>query len=145
MKLRAVLAVALLALSGIAEAEKQLVLVTAVDCPAVEISMLDVRKAYLGMGVELHGHPVRAFRLLGDEQSERVFFQNVMAMSQITYERRMLSLMLKYGTPRPREFKSTDALAEALRQRMCGIGYMWRERAISYSSLKVIRVLWQGS
>lgn len=145
MKLRAVLAVALLALSGIAEAEKQLVLVTADDCPADEISMLDVRKAYLGMGVELHGNPVRAFWLLGDEQSERVFFQNVMAMSQITYERRMLSLMLKYGTPRPREFKSTDALAEALRQRMCGIGYMWRERAISYSSLKVIRVLWQGS
>jgi len=145
MKLRGILTVVLLCLAGAAAAEQQLVLVTAVSCPADEISMLDIRKAYLGMGVELYGYPVRAYRLVGDEQVERVFFQNVMAMSRITYERRTLSLKLKYGTPGPREFNTSDELAEALRQRVCGIGYMWRDHATSYSSLKVVKVLWQGS
>lgn len=145
MRLRALLAIALLGLTCVAAAEQQLVLVTAVGCPADEISMLDVRKSYLGMGVELQDYPVRAYRLLLDERIEQIFFQNVMAMSQVTYERRMLSLVLKYGTPRPRELRSTNDLAEALGQRICGIGYMWREDAASYSSLKVIRVLWQES
>ena len=145
MKLREVLAFALLCLPGVAAAEQQLVLVTADSCPADEISMLDVRKAYLGIGVELLDQQIRAYRLVRDERIERIFFQNVVAMSQITYERRMLSLTLKYGTPRPREFTTTDALAEALQQRECGIGYMWREQAFSYPSLKVIRVLWQES
>jgi hypothetical protein len=145
MKLRAVLAFALLCLPGMAAADHQLVLVTADSCPADEISMLDVRKAYLGIGVELQDRQIRAYRLVRDERIERIFFQNVVAMSQNTYERRMLSLMLKYGRPRPREFTTTDALAEALGQRECGIGYMWHEQAILYSSLKVIKVLWQGS
>jgi len=145
MRLREVLALALLSLAGVAGAEQQLVLVTADSCPADEMSMLDVRKAYLGIGVELHGYPVRAYRLLSDERVDRVFFQNVVAMSRTTYERRMLSLMLKYGTPRPREFNSPDDLAEALGQRECGIGYMWHENAVSYSNLKVIKVLWQAS
>ena len=145
MKLREVLAFALLCLPGVAAAEQQLVLVTADSCPADEISMLDVRKAYLGIGVELQDLQIRAYRLVRDERIERIFFQNVVAMSQITYERRMLSLMLKYGTPRLREFTTTDALAEALQKRECGIGYMWREQAFSYPSLKVIRVLWQES
>ena len=145
MKLRGILAVALLSLPGAAVAEQQLVLVTADSCPADEISMLDVRKAYLGIGVELQGYPVRAYRLLRDERVERLFFQNVVSMSQSSYERRMLSLLLKYGTPRPREFETTDDLAEALLERQCGIGYMWHEQAVSYSSLKVIKVLWQQS
>ena len=145
MKLREVLAFALLCLPGMAAAEQQLVLVTADSCPSDEMSMLDVRKAYLGIGVELQDRQVRAYRLIRDERIERIFFQNVVAMSQITYERRMLSLMLKYGTPRPREFTTSDALADALQKQECGIGYMWREHAISYPSLKVIMVLWQGS
>jgi len=145
MKLREVLAFALLCLPGIAAAEEQLVLVTADSCPADGISMLDIRKAYLGIGVELQDRQIRAYRLIRNERIERIFFQNVVAMSQITYERRMLSLMLKYGTPRPREFTTTDTLAEALQQGDCGIGYMWREQAFSYPGLKVIMVLWQGS
>jgi len=145
MKLREVLAFVLLCLPGMAAAEEQLVLVTADSCPADEISMLDIRKAYLGIGVELQDRQIRAYRLVRNERIERIFFQNVVAMSQITYERRMLSLMLKYGTPRPREFTTTEALAEALQQQDCGIGYMWREQAVSYPGLKVIMVLWQGS
>jgi len=143
MSFRTLLVCLLILLPGVVAAGQQLVLVSANECPATEISMLDVRKAYLGIGVELSGYPVRAFRLLGDETVVQLFFQNIVAMSEKSYERRVLSLVLKYGTPRPRGFDSVNELAAALRSRKCSIGYMWRRDADSLSDLQIIKVLWQ--
>lgn len=145
MRLWAALTVSLFLLApGLASAERGLVLVTGNSCPAGEISMLEVRKAYLGIGVDVQGIRIQALRMMRDDRIDEIFFQYVVAMSRRSYERRILSLTLKYGTPRPREFSTAAAMAEEIEGRPCSIGYMWRADARTLSNIKVIRLLWQG-
>ena len=131
-------------LADSARAEKSVVLVTHDGCAMETISMLDIRKAYFGIAVSYQGHLVRAFRLNSDVELSRVFFQTVVAMSEKSYERRLLSMLLKYGTPRPPEFEDVAALAEALRRSDCGIAYLWLDDVTSEMNLKSIRLLWQS-
>lgn len=130
--------------AGSARAERSVVLVTHDGCAMETISMLDIRKAYFGIVVSHRGHVVRAFRLNSDAELSRVFFQTVVAMSEKSYERRLLSMLLKYGTPRPPEFEDVGALAAALRRSDCGIAYMWLADVAAERGLRSIRLLWQS-
>jgi hypothetical protein len=131
-------------LTGSAHAERSVVLVTNADCPIESLSMLEVRKAYFGLMASYDKLSVRAFRLNNDDDLSRVFYQSVVAMSEKSYERRLLSMLLKYGSPRPQEFENVDLLVAAISRSDCGIAYMWGEDAASHDAVKNIRLLWQG-
>lgn len=124
-------------------AERVVLLVTSNDCQMETISALDIRKAYFGIGVSYQDRAVRALRLKGDEKLNQIFFQSVVAMSEKTYERRLLLQLLKYGRPRPREFESVVDLAAALNEVPCSIAYMWQHEVNKHVGIKVIKVLWQ--
>ena len=124
-------------------AERAVLLVTSNDCQMETISALDIRKAYFGIGVSYEGHAVRALRLKGDEKLNQIFFQSVVAMSEKTYERRLLLQLLKYGQPRPREFESVGDLVTAVNEVPCSIAYMWQHEINEHTGIKVIKVLWQ--
>lgn len=138
-----VLAIMLTMLQQASAAERVVLLVTGNDCQMETISALDIRKAYFGIGVSYQGRPVRALRLKGDEKLHQIFFQSVVAMSEKTYERRLLLLLLKYGRPRPREFESVDDLVAALNEVPCNIAYMWQHEVNEHAGIKAIKVLWQ--
>jgi hypothetical protein len=127
-----------------ASAERMVMLVTNDSCEMDSISMLDVRKAYLGITVRFEATPVRAFRLNNDHQLSQIFYQTVVAMSEKSYERRLLSMLLKFGTPRPREFDDVASLIAALGRADCPIAYMWSDDVESASGVRNIRLLWQG-
>ena len=124
-------------------AEIAVVLVTDKDSPIESISSLDIRKVYLGISVTVGGYAVRALRRRGDEHLNEIFLQSVIAMSQRSYERRLLSLVLKFGTPRPVEVDSHDELLESLANHSSSVAYMWKSEAESDSRVRIIRVLWQ--
>ena len=124
-------------------ADDAVVLVAHVDSPIDEISLLDVRKAYLGISVTISGHTVRPLRQSDDERLNLILLQTVLAMSQRTYDRRLLSMMLKYGTPRPPELDDQDAVFKQLAEHPHSISYMWKSDAESNAQLKMLRVLWQ--
>ena len=124
-------------------ADDAVLLVTNGDCPMETISALDVRKAYLGIRVHHEGHAIDAFRLKNDNKLNQIFFQSVVAMSERTYERRRLLLLLKYGQPRPREFGSVSSLVTALKEVTCSIAYLWQRDVDTRDGVKGIRVLWQ--
>ena len=138
-----VVAGALAVVSTADAADRDVVLVTSMDCAMDTISALDIRKAYLGIGVSYEGHSIRAFRLKGDEQLNQIFFQSVVAMSEKTYERRLLRLLLKYGQPRPREFDNAGDVAAAITENPCSIAYMWQSDAEALAGVKAIKSLWQ--
>ena len=143
-RLTAVLVVGLLQLLQSADAaDRVVVLVTSSDCEMETITALDIRMVYLGLGVSYEGQNVRAFRLNNDENLNQVFFQSVVAMSEKTYERRLLQLLLKYGRPRPRAVESPAELAAAMMEVPCNIAYMWQADAEEYAGIKAIKVLWQ--
>jgi len=138
----ALLAVLLLATTA-SWAEDAVVLVTSIDAQISDISSLDIRKAYLGISVTIAGNTVRPLRQREDERLNLIFLQSVIAMSQKSYERRLLSMMLKYGTPRPDEVNDRDQLAERLARDPYTIAYMWKSDAESDPRVKTIKLLWQ--
>ena len=130
--------------TGSARAERSVVLVTNASCPIESLSMLQVRKAYFGLLVSHEGYSLRALRLNNDDELSLVFYQVVAAMSEKSYERRLRSMLLKYGTPRPPEFSSVNALVRALQATPCSIAYLWRDDVTEIEGLRELRLLWQG-
>ncbi len=140
----AALLVALLLLPGYTAAARTVVLVTSESCPISEISSLNVRKAYLGVAVTLVDRRVRPMRLNSDEKLSQIFYQSIVAMSEKSYERRALSLALKFGTPRPAEFSSLDEALATVRRIECSMVYAWSDQLDGRQGIKSIRVLWRG-
>jgi hypothetical protein len=130
--------------TGPARAERAVVLVTNASCPIESLSMLEVRKAYFSLLVKHEGYALRALRLNNDDELSLVFYQAVAAMSEKSYERRLRSMLLKYGTPRPPEFTSVGRLVAAMKSTECSIAYLWREDAAEDEGLRELRLLWQG-
>jgi len=128
-----------------AESGETVVLVTAETCPVESITTLDLRKAYLGVAVGVDGHRIRPILMRGDEKLEQVFYQSVVAMSKKSYERRRLSLALKYGTPRLAELDDVTAVSEALRSEECAMTYLWGRDAETIPGIKTVKLLWQDS
>ena len=129
---------------GPALAERTVVLVTNESCPISELSNLEIRKAYVGIAVIVEGQPIRPIRLTADPELNRIFFQAVVAMSEKSYERRALSLTVKFGTPRPLEVSDLQGAFAALRDSICGVTFLWASDASSIDGHKTIKVLWRG-
>ena len=145
LRLPAFVSVALLFLTpGIAVAERSVVLLANEDCPITELSNLEIRKAYVGIAVVSGGQQIRPIRLTADPELNRIFFQTIVAMSEKSYERRALSLTLKFGTPRPVELSDVGQVVAALRQSTCGVAFLWADDASTISNTKIVRVLWRG-
>ena len=124
-------------------AELAVVLVVDKDSPLDSISTLDIRKAYLGISVVVGGKNIQPLRWRNDARLNQIFLQSIIAMSQRSYERRLLSLVLKYGTPRPVEVDSHERLLIILARQPSAIAYMWKSDADSDKRIKIIRVLWR--
>lgn len=124
-------------------ADDAVVLVTSSDSPIADISSLDIRKVYLGISVTIAGSTVRPLRQRGDDRLNLIFLQSVIAMSRKSYERRLLSMVLKYGTPRPGEVSDREALVARIERDPYAIGYMWKSDAESDPRVRTIKVLWQ--
>lgn len=124
-------------------AEATVVLVTGKGSPIEHISSLDIRKAYLGILVKIDEKTVHPVRRRDDKHLNQIFLQSVIAMSQRSYERRLLSLLLRLGTPRPVMVNDNDALVQMLTSRPIAIGYMWKSDAEADDRVRIIKVLWQ--
>ncbi len=122
---------------------EQVVLVAGENSPIENLSPLECRKAYFGIVVRYDNQIIRPFRNSSDPQINEIFLQSVVAMSEHSYERRLFSLTLKSGRPRPEEFTDQDDLVRALREYPYSVSYMWRSDAERSIGIKIIKVLWQ--
>lgn len=119
------------------------VLVTSKDSPLQQLGSLDIRKAYLGILIKRKETTVHPVRRRDDEHLNQIFLQSVIAMSERSYERRLLSLVLRRGTPRPFVARDYEALVQELTGRPIAIGYMWKREAEADDRVRIIKVLWQ--
>lgn len=124
-------------------AERQVVLVAAATSPLHDLDSLELRKIYLGFTVKRDGHTVSGLRNTGDKDLNRIFLQAVVAMSEKSYMRRLLSLTLRQGIPRPIEYDKLDSLLDALSDDPYSVTYMWKDAAARSADVKTLRVLWQ--
>lgn len=140
----ALLAILLMLGGRPAVADHELVLVTSAQSRINAPSILDVRKAYLGITVRQGSTTIRALRNLSDDKIDSIFLQSVVAMSERAYERRLIEGSLRFGRPRPAEFDSEEDLIAAILAAPGTITYMWREDAERLQQLKVLEILWRA-
>ena len=126
-----------------AVAERQVVLVTSASSPLQDLDSLELRKLYLGFPVKRDGKIVSGLRNTGDKDLNRIFLQSVVAMSEKSYMRRLLSLPLIQGIPRPNEYDRPRRLLDALSNDPYSVTYMWKDTAALSPDVKTLRVLWQ--
>jgi hypothetical protein len=145
VKMRATLlaaALAILAAAAPARAEESVALIVSAASPIAHLDSLEVRKLFLGFSVIRDGRSLRALRNSSNERIKQIFLQNVVAMSESTYERRLLSIALQLGQTRPVEFSSRAELLEAVARDPAAVSFAFSSEVAGNPRIKVLRLLW---
>jgi len=109
-----------------------------------EINSLTVRKVFLGLPTRSGDILLRGVRNVGDQRLTDVFLQTVVAMSQRSYDHRLLAQALQSGAPLPLEVSDHEKLVKVLTTTPGAVSYMWYEDAVRYPSIQIVRVLWRS-
>lgn len=131
----------LLALNA-AAGSRQVVLVVNADGPIAKLDSIEIRKVFLGLPVIRSGRALHPIRNTSNGQLEQVFLQDIVAMSQSAYDRRVLGLVLRQGKPRPAELGSRDAVLRALYADPYAVSYMWLSDVAGNPRIRILRILW---
>jgi hypothetical protein len=135
-------ALALLAAAAPARADESVALIVSATSPIARLDSLEVRKLFLGFSVIRDGRNLRALRNSSSGRIRQIFLQNVVAMSESTYERRLLSVALQLGQTRPAEFSSGAQLLEAVAKDPAAVSYVFSSEVAGNPRIKVLRLLW---
>src|SRR5258708_10101610 len=140
------LAILLLLIARVAPAiasERAVVLVVSVASPVERLDSIEVRKLFLDFPVILGNrslHPVNNF---SDPQLRDAFLQNVVAMTQGVYDRRILSQVNNQGRPLPLELKSLNTVQRTLEADPLAVSFAWLKDVADNPKLRIVRVLWE--
>jgi len=138
----AVLLTLLTAMSPPTLAEEQLVLIVSSDSKIEHLDSLEVRKLFLGLTVTHDGNRLRPILNEADARVKEVFLQNIVALSDIIYDRRLLQLSLQQGRTRPTVYKHTTELLRAIAADPSAVSYAWSKDVAHDPHIKILRTLW---
>jgi hypothetical protein len=134
--------VLLLCAAPSAFANERLVLIVSADSHIEQLDSLEVRKLFLGLTVNHNGHRLRPLLNEADPHLKEIFLQNIVSMSDITYDRHLLGLALKQGRTQPITFKDDAKLISALIADSNAVSFAWIKGVERDSRIRILRVLW---
>jgi hypothetical protein len=123
-------------------ASQAVVLVVRADSPVTQLDSVTVRKLFLGLPVLVNGSPLHPLRNRSDPLIDEIFLQQIVAMSQSSYDRQMLIYVNRQLALRPPEFSSEAEIEAALNSDPMAVSFMWRRDVGHNSRLRVVRVIW---
>jgi hypothetical protein len=132
----------LLAVMMLALADEQLVLIVSTDSKIVQLDSLEVRKLFLGLTVSHDGNRLRPVLNETDPRVKEIFLQNIVSMSDITYDRSLLRLTLIQGQRQPTAYKDIGLLIKAVAADPSAVSYAWSKDVVHDPRIKILRVLW---
>ena len=118
------------------------VLVVPADSPVISLDSVSVRKLFLGLPVLLNGKALHPLRNRSEPALDEIFLQQVVAMSESSYDRQILNGINRQGAVRPPEFSALPALLSALAADPDSVSYMWQSEVGHNGRVRIIRVLW---
>jgi hypothetical protein len=136
------IAVLLLLMTPVRPASEVVVLVVPANSPVASLDSVSMRKLFLGLPVLLNGKLLHPLRNRTDPRLDEIFLQQVVAMSESSYDRQILNAVNRQGVLRPPEYPSLPALLAALAADPDSVSYMWQRDVGHNGSVRVIRVLW---
>jgi hypothetical protein len=133
---------ALLSAGTEAFAGEQLVLIVSADSKIAQLDSHEVRKLFLGLTVTQNGNRLRPVLNETDARVKEIFLQNIVSMSDITYDRSVLRLTLIQGQRQPTAYKDLTALLQAVAAGPDAVSYVWAKEVAHDRRIRVLRVLW---
>ena len=133
---------ALLAAATPALAGEQLVLIVSADSKVEQLDSLELRKLFLGLTVTHNGNRLHPVLNETDARVQEIFLQNIVSMSDITYDRRLLRLALIQGQTQPTVYKDIALLIGALAADPSAVSYAWAKDVARDGRIRILRVLW---
>jgi hypothetical protein len=132
----------LLALVPPAMAAEQLVLIVSAGSKVEQLDSMDLRKLFLGLTVTHDGSRLRPVLNETDVRVKEIFLQNIVSMSDITYDRSLLRLALIQGQTQPTVYKNIALLLNAVASDPSVVSYAWARDVEHDARIRVLRVLW---
>jgi hypothetical protein len=86
---------------------------------------------------------LRALLNEADPIVKEVFLQNVVAMTDSTYDRRILRLALQRGALLPTVYTDTPQLLAAVVADPAAVSFAWYRDVAQDRKIKILRVLWR--
>jgi len=135
-------ALASAALTVPASADETLVLVVSADSKVDQLDSLEVRKLFLGMTVVHNGDRLRPLLNEAEPRLKDVFLQNVVSMTDMTYDRRILRLALQGGRSLPAVYADKVMLINTVAAAPTAVSFAWASDVQHDKRIKILRVLW---
>ena len=123
-------------------ADDTLVLIVGADSKVDQLDSLQVRKLFLGMTVTHDGDRLRPLLNDADSRVRDIFLQNIVSMTDMTYDRRILRLALQRGRSLPTIFKDKVELINAVAADPTAVSYAWAKDVQHDRRIRILRVLW---
>jgi hypothetical protein len=135
-------ALARAALTMPASADETLVLIVSADSKVDQLDSLEVRKLFLGMTVVHNGDRLRPLLNEAEPRLKDVFLQNVVSMTDMTYDRRILRLALQGGRSLPAVYADKVMLINTVAADPTAVSFAWASDVQHDKRIKILRVLW---
>jgi hypothetical protein len=132
----------LLAAAAPAFADEQLVLIVSAGSKVEQLDSLELRKLFLGLTVTYDGNRLRPVLNETDARVKEIFLQNIVSLSDITYDRRLLRLALIQGQTQPAVYKNIGQLIAAVAADPNAVSYAWAKDVAHDARIRILRVLW---
>lgn len=132
----------LLAAGTPALADEKLVLIVSADSNITQLDSLQLRKLFLGLTVTQNGNRLWPVLNETDARVKEIFLQNIVSMSDITYDRSLLRLTLIQGQRRPTAYGDIALLLKAVAADPGAVSYVWSKDVARDPRLRILRVLW---
>lgn len=134
--------VLLLLVMPVRPASQVVVLVVPAGSSVTGLDSVSVRKLFLGLPVVVNGNLLHPLRNRSDPTLDEIFLQQIVAMSQSSYDRQILNGVNRQGALPPPEFTSLPPLLKALSADPSSVSFMWQHDVGHNVGVRVIRVLW---
>lgn len=123
-------------------AAEELVLIVSTGSSIDELDSTAVRKLFLGLTVQRSGRRLHPLLNESDAELKEIFLQNIVSMSDSTYDRYVLQLSLQQGHTQPLVYRSNAQLISGVAADPAAVSYAWRKDVEHDGRIRVLRVVW---
>lgn len=118
------------------------VLVAAESSPVQKISVLEIRRIYLGLPPSSDSLIKNPVINMSDQKTYNAFLKNIMHMTEKGYQRKLIKRIFRQGDGKIMEIQSIDDLLDYLEKNYHDVSFMDTETAKRTKGIRVVQVLW---
>jgi hypothetical protein len=123
-------------------AAEELVLIVSTHSDIDQLDSPLVRRLFLGLTVTQHGSRLHPVLNEADPAIKELFLQNIVSMSESTYDRYVLRLSLLQGRTQPTVYRDNAELINAVAADPTVIGYVWARDVAHDPRVRILRIVW---